>query len=313
MAVNMAGANRDARHYGIRALEMARSLGLRALEANVLITVGPARFGEGDLGGIDDLEAGVELAEALGSPEVRRGYANLAYVHGILGDPRRSRQWRRRAGDAAERFGLAHGGLWARAHDVEDRFLMGRWDEALDGADAFIAEAEASAHYLVTVCLRVRASVRMGRGNHIGALADAAPALEFARGAKHPANLLVALPFLARCMFETGRSGAADAAVTESLHAAAGNENILEPTETAIAMWGLGREGEYLDVAARITIPSKRWDVGRAIAEGDLPRAADMRRRWSNDRPRRTCDSWPPSTSPPTDATGTPRPKCNAP
>jgi hypothetical protein len=270
------GANGQARSYGTRALEMARSLGLRALEANVLHTLGPARVNDGDVGGIDDLEAGIALAETLGSPEARRGYANLAYVYAILGDPRRCRQWRRRAGIAAEHLGDSEGVRWARAHDLEDRFVLGHWDEALDGAEAFLASAEASAHYLVTAYLKVRASVRMGRGNQIGALADAAAATEFARGARHPANLLVVLPFYARCLFEAGRSAEADLAVTEAIATAAGNENILEPIETAIAMQGLGRQAEYLDVAARTTIPSKRWDVGRAIAHGDVARAADL-------------------------------------
>ena len=63
------GANRQAHRYGTRALEMARTLGLRTLEANVLHTLGPARVNDGDLGGIDDLKAGIELAETLGSPE----------------------------------------------------------------------------------------------------------------------------------------------------------------------------------------------------------------------------------------------------
>ena len=63
------GANRQARRDATLALEMARALELRVLEANVLNTLGPARVNDGDLGGIDDLKAGIELAEALGSPE----------------------------------------------------------------------------------------------------------------------------------------------------------------------------------------------------------------------------------------------------
>jgi tetratricopeptide (TPR) repeat protein len=272
----IAGANREARRDGSRALEMARALGLTALEANVLHTLGPARVNEGDLGGIDDLEAGIRLAEALDSPEARRGYANLTYVYAILGDTRRCREWRGRARDAAERFGVTEGVRWAQAHDIGDRFALGHWDEALQRAEAFIATTEASAHYLVTAGLWVRASIRLGRGNQIGALADAAAAVEFARGARHPANLLVALPFQTRCLFEAGRSDDAAVAITETLAAAAGNENILEPIELAIAMWGLGRRREYLDAAARTTIPSRRWEVGRAIVHDDLVRAADI-------------------------------------
>ena len=272
----IANDNRAARRHGVRALETARALMLPALEANVLNTLGPTRASDGDLGGIDDLEAGIQLAEKLRSPEVFRSYANLAYVYFILGDHRRSREWRRRAGEAAERFGLADGERWFRVHEIDDQFHRGHWDDALQDAEAFIAEAEASAHYLVTGCLRVRASVKLGRGNHIGALADAAAALEFARGAKNPANLLVVLPFLARSLYETGRTDRAHAAITETLHAAAGNENILEPIDTAIAMVGVGRHADYLDVAARATLPSRRWEIGRTIVLDDLAKAADM-------------------------------------
>ena len=272
----IAGANEEAERYGAQALEMARILGLRVVEAESLMSVGTARFGDGDLGGVADIEAGVELAEAIGSPQAFRGYGNLSYVYSLLGDPGRARHWRRRAADAADRFGLADGVCWARAHTTEDRFLSGHWDEALTDAEAFIADYEASAHHLVAVGLRVRASIRMGRGNPIGALADAAAALEFARGAQHPASLLVASPFVARCLYELGRTDHADAAVTESLIAATGHENILEPIQTAVVMAGLGRSDEFIDVATRVTIPSKRWDVGRFIAEGDLPQAADL-------------------------------------
>ena len=118
----IANDNREARRHGARALETARALGLTALEANVLNTLGPTRAYDGDLGGVDDLHAGIRLAEKLRSPEVFRGYANLAYVHGILGDHHRSRQLRRRAGAAAEQFGLADGARWIRVHDIEDQF-----------------------------------------------------------------------------------------------------------------------------------------------------------------------------------------------
>lgn len=191
------GDNQAARYHGARALVMVRDLGLPALEADVLITVGSAQVNDGDLNGLGDLEAGVQMAERLDSPLLARGYANVGVSHGLLGDLPKLRHWRGRARATAERFGLAEVVRWARAHETEDVFLVGRWDDALAGAEAFIAETESSAHYLVTVCLRVRAQVRMGRGNRIGPLSDGAAAAAFARGARHPANLLVALPFYA--------------------------------------------------------------------------------------------------------------------
>ena len=41
-------------------------------------------------------------------------------------------------------------------------------------------------------------------------------------------------------------------------------------------MLGLGRHAEYLDVAGRATLPSRRWEIGRTIALDDLVKAADM-------------------------------------
>jgi hypothetical protein len=116
----------------------------------------------------------------------------------------------------------------------------------------------------------------MGRGNQIGALADAAAAAEFARGASHPSNLLVALPFYARCLLEAGRLADANAAITETVTATAGLENMVDPIQTAVVMWKLGRATEFLDIASRATIESKRWEIGRTIAAGDLERAADL-------------------------------------
>ncbi len=271
----IAGDHQAARAHGARAVEMARTLGSPALEADVLATIGPSRVTDGDLGGIADLETAIALAERIDSPVVGRAYANLSYVRGIMGDLRENHRWRSKAREAAERFGLTDLARWADAHDTEYDFHVGRWDDALAGAEAFIAGAESSAHYLVTVCLRVRARVRLGRGNQIGALADAAAAVEFARGAGHPSNLLVALPFHARCLHECGRAADADASITEALKSAAGNEHLLEPIETAIVLVGLGRESEWSDVAARITFPSLRADVSVLIAGDRLERAAD--------------------------------------
>ena len=273
----IAGENQEALRYGRSAQAMARTLGSPALEADALMTIGPARVADGDLGGIDDLEAGVALAESVNSAEVGRGYGNLTYSYGLLGDLSRARHYRRLAHDAAVRFGVASMLKWAEMHDVEDRYSLGEWDPALAAAEAFITEAETTPHYLVTVCLRVRAAVHLGRGRPTDAVADAATALAHARGAQHPSNLLSALPFYARCLFESGQLDAADAAITETVAVAATTAlNNLEPIDTAIVLCGLGRHAEFVGLADRFTVPSRRVEVGRHIAAGDLVGAADL-------------------------------------
>lgn len=270
------GANESARESAERALAEARRFDLPGLEANVLITRGPARLADGDLGGISDLETGVAIAERIGSPTVARGYANLSYAFGILGEFAQSVEWRRRAREAAEAHGLADLTRWAQAHDIEAALYTGNWDEALRGAEAFIVDVESASHYLVTVALRVRATVRLGRGKRIGAVADAAAAVEFARGAGHPSNLLVALPFYARCLVEDGRDAAAADAITEAIASARGNEVNLDLLNSALVLEHLGRPAEVETLACAAGLPTPRIAAARAIAAGDLAGAADI-------------------------------------
>ncbi len=271
----LTGSNQVARELGTQAIDMARGLGLEAIESDALITVGTAQVSAGGLAGVADIEAGVDVAERLDSPTVARGYANLRLAYDLTGDLPRARQLHRRASAAAERFGLAEMTRWTRAHETEHLFALGRWDHALAAAESFVAEFEESAYYLVTVCLRVRARVRMARGNPIGALADAAAAAEFARGARHPSNLLAALPFLTRCLWETGRAAEADTALDDALAAAPGHEVYLEPIDTAIVMSATGRQEQLVEVLKHNRLPSARREAGLLIADGHLAQAAD--------------------------------------
>jgi DNA-binding CsgD family transcriptional regulator len=272
----ISGDNAAARQSAARALDEAERFELPDLAANVLITRGPARVADGDLGGVEDLEAGVAIAARIGTPALARGYANLSYVNGLRGDRIASIAWRARARSAAETHGLGDLMRWADAHDADAALALGRWDDALRRAEAFIAAVETAAHYLVTVALRVRATVRLGRGNRIGALADAAAAVQFARGAGHPSNLLVALPFYARCLVDDDRHELAADVIAETLTAAAGNAVNVDLLSVALVLERLGRPEELRDLVSGIRLATPRVDAALAVASGDLAGAADV-------------------------------------
>jgi DNA-binding CsgD family transcriptional regulator/tetratricopeptide (TPR) repeat protein len=269
------GANRRALACAERALALASRFGRTALTADLLISTGPARYALGDVTGIADVDRGVRLAEGLGAATVARGYANQAYLHGLRGELAPADRCRQLARLAAERFGLAELRRWAHAHDAEHRWEAGDWAAAGAAADEFIAGEESAVSYLVTVCLRVRARLRLARGNIAGGLADAAAGLEFARSANHPSNLLVALVFSAHSLADAGRIEAAHVALDDALGAAGSNALLLNPIETAIVMVRLGRRDDYAALAGRAVPPSARWDAGRSIAAGPLAAAAD--------------------------------------
>jgi hypothetical protein len=85
---------------------------------------------------------------------------------------------------SAERFGDAFEERWLRAAFAAECYWTGRWDEAVERADEFIAAAPAdSPHDMETACRRVRSLIRRARGDAEGAVEDARRSVEIARTA----------------------------------------------------------------------------------------------------------------------------------
>ncbi len=79
--------------------------------------------------------------------------------------------------------------------------MSGRWDEALAGADDFIAECEAGTpHYMESSARNVRAEIRVAQGDLTGALDDVDRSLLLAREAKDPQILIPSLKGAARVL-----------------------------------------------------------------------------------------------------------------
>jgi len=98
---------------------------------------------DGDLGGIADLEQAIEIAVEHNLPVSAMACGDLASFLISLGQLARGFQLQAQGRQAAERFGLRGVLRWLQAERLFEDYWYGRWDLALDGADQFLAEAEA--------------------------------------------------------------------------------------------------------------------------------------------------------------------------
>ena len=183
----LGGEWRDAVESGREAERMATALGLDAIRAETLVTIGTARADLGDPRGRADLEAAIELAEAANAPQVLvRALNNLSWkFQGI--DMRKARELNERQYETARRYGHMRHTWWARIQLVRTAFETGRWDEALEHAEAVIAHVEAgNPLYAEADCRLVRAAITFARGD-VGAFdAEIHRALALAAEATDP-------------------------------------------------------------------------------------------------------------------------------
>jgi class 3 adenylate cyclase len=162
----LGGEWRDAIETGREAERMATELGLDAIRADALATVGTARGDLGDSRGDADLEMAIELAEAANAPQALfRALNNLAWRYTGI-DMRRALELTERQYDAARRYGHVRQTWWARTQLVDTAFEIGRWDEALEHAEAVITYVEAgNPQYSEANCRLVNAAVTFARGD----------------------------------------------------------------------------------------------------------------------------------------------------
>ncbi len=162
----LAGEWSDAVESAREAERMATELELDAIRADALVTLGTARADLGDAGGEADLETALELAEAASAPlPLFRALNNLAWRYTGI-DLQRAHEFAQRQYDAARRYGHVRNTWWARTQLVETAFESGRWDEALDHAEAVIAYAEAgNPLYAEAGCRIARAAITFARGD----------------------------------------------------------------------------------------------------------------------------------------------------
>jgi DNA-binding SARP family transcriptional activator len=261
---------------GREALAMAERLGLREQAAKAASAIGIARTSRGDAGGLADLERAAAMLERDNSPAAANVLINLAAMRAKLGDLQGCFAAQAAAQLVAERFGSAAELRWLEGERVVERYWTGRWDEALDLADAFVAASQGGdAHYLEPSCRFVRGRIRLARGDLPGALEDSASALAVARRTHDDQILDPALAFRGRVLLEDGRGAEAAALTSELLAGLPGH--VLYPevgVDLAVLLVATGRPAATLDAAG---IPSSPWlEATRAFVAGDHHAAATL-------------------------------------
>jgi tetratricopeptide (TPR) repeat protein len=187
----IAGEREDGLHLATEALEMAEELGLDELRAHALGTISLAKMYLDDPSGVADGEKALEIALAINSPQAGTIANNIAVDAIFKFELRRAGGLFAEGLQIAERFGDGSNVRWLRHQCAAWSYVEGRWDEALAGEGAFIAECEAgSPHYLEAAARANRASIREARGDVEGALADSRRAVELVRESGDPQEVL---------------------------------------------------------------------------------------------------------------------------
>jgi len=268
---------------GGEALPLAEALGMEDQRARLHIVIGSARYGLGDTGGFEAIEAGIAIADAAAAFEiVGIGYDNLSSglnAFGRLSEARRA--WRQMV-EHGERYGLARLLRFGRAQAAGWEYLDGRWDEAIAIADELIAAADGGErHYSDPAVLALRAWIRLARGDAAGADRDSERAAALARDSDAQAQstgycIRAAVALAAGKRGEAGELASELAAIGPRLQAAL---NTPFPTLVDVA-WvfrDLGRERGFTEAVLDARPIKSPWvDAARAICDGDLGRAADI-------------------------------------
>jgi class 3 adenylate cyclase/tetratricopeptide (TPR) repeat protein len=201
-------------------LRLAESLGIVDLRAHFLITIGTVRARDLHEDAADQIRQGLDIALAGNFVNAAiRGYSNLAAMLDGLGvDQAASYSLSHEALDYARRLGAPGNVRWARGTYVQGMYEIGNWIECRRECDAFLDESSRiGAHYLDSQLLRIRATLRLGCGDTVGALADQAASLVRARDVQDPQTLLPVLVTSADLLAVTGDHAAAQAAFDEFL------------------------------------------------------------------------------------------------
>jgi class 3 adenylate cyclase/tetratricopeptide (TPR) repeat protein len=167
MELVMSGHPQEALGWADKALALADELGglpeerLRALDSR-----GVARGDLGDLGGMDDLRAALELGLELGAGyDTAVVYNNLIEPLWLSQGPGAALETCQEAVAFTERRGLGEGTAWIRTATLVPLLDLGRWAEAVETADAVIAwERDHGGQYMSEMASQVKARVLLWRG-----------------------------------------------------------------------------------------------------------------------------------------------------
>ena len=264
------------------AFEMADALGLIELAARALNNVGIGRSGLADYpGAIADLERSIELAVSVNSPEVGRGYHNLVTPLWHVGELQRSVRAVEEGLLVVERLANVRMSRASRCLLCWVRYFTGSWDEALEGAEAIVAECEAGAPTYFEYQPRiVRARIRLARGGSEElVLEDVRRAIEVGGAVKDPQALVQILSHSTVVFVELGRLEQARTTAAELVELLASGSlgtNVLGASEFAWVAEMLDSAGAFRRAFAAANLATVWREPYEAVLDRDFKRVAEL-------------------------------------
>jgi class 3 adenylate cyclase/tetratricopeptide (TPR) repeat protein len=218
----LAGRFVEALEPARRALEIAESLELPALQVDALTTLGLVKMAKGDdPSGVADVERALDIGRKANLPAAARAANNLANDYWYRGDLSRGAELWDESLDMAERFGNRGIVRFSQGIHVWMLIALGDWEGGLAFAEALIAECEeGSPHYMESSARSHRGELRIARGDRDGGLADLQRAAALAREAKDPQMLIPILSRTACALWELDLADQARAFAVEAISAA---------------------------------------------------------------------------------------------
>jgi len=273
----LAGRSEDAIRVGSEVLALSESLGLDELRAMALSYVGSARLRLGDMSGLDEAREAVRIAREINSPHLARWVNNVASMLSEIGEHREAFALWDEAEEIARRDGAFAIERFIRGLQSFNRLAVGRWDEALELAEEFLAGTRDVPHYLDGGNYEARSVIRLARDDPEGAREDAHLGLAAGRRARDPQALGPMLVHHAAVLVELGDLETADAEADEILEmCSAGTVPPLLPISLVVLVFErLGRGDDLLRV--REVMNPGRWrDALDLHLAGDPGAAADL-------------------------------------
>jgi len=267
----LGGQSAHALDRGQQALRLAEDLGLDELRSAALDNVGLARINLGDADGIADVEAAVELAKRINSPELARALNNLSVVVGARGENRRAMELTREALAVARELGNKPVEHFVRGTLPWFDYVDGNWDAALRDLTELLSEAEqGGGHVNEGPIVGIRARIRFARGDVQGATDDARRSYgHWRRSTKYDPE---GPAYLAWLSLQIGDGDGVNTLLDELPDTPEMGESL--PLEGALALTSSGRHDELRAISARMT--QGLWaDVFVAIADGRPLAAAE--------------------------------------
>jgi class 3 adenylate cyclase/tetratricopeptide (TPR) repeat protein len=268
----LAGRYEDASQLAEQSIAAAEKLGDDELLAEGLTNRAMTRASLGDPRWQEDSERGLELALSRNSFRAGRAYINLgAHLSETAADITRGEAVTREGLAFSERMGFSLTALrWFYGNLADATYLSGEWDEALSLAEKVIV---GDLHYLQQLGYSVRAAIELARGDDRRAADDVGKVLVQARAIRDPQVLDPSLVLGAEVAFASGDTAGAHRLLDEL-----GTPERAKGTwvvSAALVFRDLGRDPAWLLQEAGA--PPTRWrDAGRAVAQGDLERAAEL-------------------------------------